>query len=270
MNGFAVRGYGSVADRKLTFEDGLKVLGNRAQKKLENNTYLVKVDDDTLGVKVHNTIVVYIYKSGNYGLDTGGWRTSLTKDRINSYSPARLHSDNNIWYIGHGIYADGITVDKTGKPLSKLRDPDAVQRKKRTLDKMVRNYIKGFAAHVKANGLYNPIDEPEADPWDVVKLGPKPVPLKPGPGDCWACHFKAEGKPDPLGVDHLLSHMIDEDGPYYVPSLLWNAIANTGNPPYVWAMMALEVKRGDTRWVERYLTGYFRKRKPALLELEGY
>jgi hypothetical protein len=266
MNGFAIRSYGSVQDRKLTYTDGLKVLGNREQKKLEGNTYLVKVDDNTLGVKVHATIVVYIYQSGNYGLDTGGWRTALTKDRINSYSPARLHSANNIWYVGnHGIYADGVTIDKNGKPLTKLRDPGAVERKKKKLDKLCRDYVKGFAAHVKANGLYNGEPEAEPEPWDVVTLGPKPVPLKPGPGDCFICQFN--GTSQSIGGEHLLSHMTEEDGPYYVPSLLWNAIADTGNPPYVWALLALEAKRDDTRLLERYLTAYFRKRKSALLEL---
>jgi len=267
MNGFAVRGYGSVQDRKLTFKDGLEVLGSRDQKKLENNTYLVRVDDNTLGVKLHNTIVVYIHRSGNYSLDSGGWRTSTTKDRINNYSPARVHANNNIWYVGdHGVFADGVTVNKTGKPTTKLRNPGEVERKKRRLDKLVREYVKGFAEHVKFNGLYTGEEAGEPEPWDVVKLGPRPVPLKPGPGDCFLCQFKPEQGKD-LGVDHLLSHMTEEDGPYFVPSLLWNAIADTGNPPYVWSIMALEAKRGDTRWLERYLTAYFRKRKPALLEL---
>jgi hypothetical protein len=270
MNGFAIRSYGTVQDRKLTFKDGLAVLGKRDQKKLANNTYLVRVDDDTLGVRLHNTIVVYIHKSGNYSLDTGGWRTVTTKDRINSYSPARVHQVNNIWYVGdHGIYADGVTVDKTGKPTSKLRNPGEVERKKRKLDRIVRSYVKGFAEHAKANGLYVPgesEDKAESE-WDVVKLGPRPVPLKPGPGDCFLCQFRAEDNRE-VQVDHLLAHFgLGEDGEvYYVPSLLRNAIANTGNPPYVWAMLAHAVKRGRTDLLENYLTGYFRKLKPALLE----
>jgi len=275
MNGFAVGSYtGPAGIRKLSYKDAEAKLGNKDRKKLENNTYLVRVDDKTLGVKLHNTIVVYIHRSGNYTLDTGGWRTVTTKDRINRYSPARLHQNNNIWYLGNAIFQDNCLVNGEGKPITKLREPGAVERKKRVLDKLCREYVKGFAKHVVFNGLFtgeNATPEPE-EPWDVVKLGPRPVPLKPGPGDCWACYFKAEdGRPDPLGLDHLIVHMTEEDGPYFVPSLLWNAVKeNSGNVGVVWHMIAADAKRGDTRLLERYLTQYFRKRKPALLEKTGY
>jgi hypothetical protein len=275
MTGFAVGSYtGPAGIRRLSYEDGLAKLKGRDQKKLENNTYLVKVDDETLGVKLHNTIVVYIFKSGVYQYDTGGWRTVTTKDRINRYGPVRVHQANNIWYIGEYVFADGVRVNAKGKILDakSLRKPKEVESKKRKLDKLVRSYVKGFANHVKFNGLDTGENAPaEQEPWDVVELGPRPVPLKPGPGDCWACSLKAQdGKVDPLGVDHLIQHMTEEDGPYFVPSLLYNAVKeNSGNVGVVWHMIAHDAKRGDTRLLERYLTQYFRKRKPALLELTG-
>lgn len=272
MNGFAVGTYyGPAGIRSLTFKAAAEKLGNRDRKKLENNTYLVRVDDKTFGVKLHNTIVVYIHQNGRYTLDTGGWRTVTTKDRINRYGPARVHQNNNIWYIGDGVFEDGVVVLGNGKPVTKLREPGKVERAKRKLDRMVRSYILGFADHVKFNGLYTGEENatPEQEPWDVVKLGPRPTPIKPGPGDCLICQLvNAEGNTQGIGVDHLLSHMTDEDGPYYVPSLLYNALKeNSGNVGVVWHMIAHDAKRGDTRLLERYLTQYFRKRKPALLEL---
>jgi len=271
MNGFAVGTYtGPSGIRSLTFKAAAEKLGNRDRKKLENNTYLVKVDDKTFGVKLHNTVVVYIHQSGRYSLDTGGWRTVTTKDRINRYSPARVHQNNNIWYIGDGIYEDGVTVDAKGKPVTKLREPGVVERKKRKLDKMVLSYVRGFGKHVVFNGLYTgETATPENEPWDVVKLGPRPTPIKPGPGDCLICQLvNAEGNTQGIGVDHLLSHMTDEDGPYYVPSLLYNALKeHSGNVGVVWHMIAADAKRGRTDLLERYLTQYFRKRKPALLDL---
>lgn len=277
MNGFAVGTYtGPAGIRKLTFKAAAEKLGNRDQKKLENNTYLVRVDDKTFGVKLHNTIVVYIFASGRYSLDTGGWRTVTTKDRINRYSPARVHQNNNIWYIGDKIFQDGVVVSGTGKVLSKLRDAKTVESKKRKLDKLCRTFIKGFAEHVKFNGLYTGEENAaEPEPWDVVKLGPRPRPIKPGPGDCLACQLASNPDNDQkaLGVDHLLSHLGVDIEPgdgevYYVPSLLYNALKeNSGNVGVVWHMIAHDAKRGDTRLLERYLTQYFRKRKPALLEL---
>lgn len=253
----------------LTFKTAGEKLGNRDRKKLENNTYLVRVDDKTFGVKLHNTIVVYIHQNGRFTLDTGGWRTNTTKDRINRYGPASVHQNNNIWYIGQGIFEDGVIVNGDGKPVTKLREPGKVQRVKRKLDKLVLSYIRGFADHVKFNGLFTGEDTAqEPAEWDVVKLGPRPEPIKPGPGDCLICQLESNNDKKSLGVDHLLSHMTDEDGPYYVPALLFNALKeNSGNVGVVWHMIAHYAKRGDTRLLERYLTQYFRKRKPALLEL---
>jgi hypothetical protein len=66
-----------------------------------------------------------------------------------------------------------------------------------------------------------------------------------------------------LGLDHLLSHIIEE---YYVPSLLWRAMQRRGNPASCWQMMRAEITRGrkidywlmDLRW-------YFRTLKPLLV-----
>lgn len=52
------------------------------------------------------------------------------------------------------------------------------------------------------------------------------------------------------------------------PSLLWKALLQySGNAPVVWKIIAADAKHGRTELLERYLTTYFRKRKPALLEL---
>jgi len=275
MSGFAVGTYvGPAGVRRLSFEDGLAKLKGKDQKKLEHNTFLVKVDDETLGVKLHNTIVVYIFKSGIYQLDTGGWRTVTTKDRINRYGPASVHQSTNIWYIGEGIFEDGVRVDSEGKVLTPQRGVKETESKKRKLDKMVRKYIKGFGEHVIAVGMKTGASVQSE--WKVGALAGV-QPIAPGPGDCWACYF-SYGKPveetadplqEPLGVQHLLEHMVDEAGPYYVPSLLWKAIVvnRHNNPLFIWQYIANEAKRGEYGFLDQTLTGYFRKRKPAMLEL---
>lgn len=45
---------------------------------------------DTVGVRLHETVVVAYLPDGRYVLNTGGWNTATTKDRINSFSPAHL------------------------------------------------------------------------------------------------------------------------------------------------------------------------------------
>lgn len=273
MSGFAVGTYVGPAG-KLSFDEGLARLKGKSQKKLENNTYLVQVDAETLGVKLHDTIVVYIFKSGIYQLNTGGWKSATTKDRINKYGPARVSQKNGIWYIGEGIFEDGVRVNSKGKVLTPQRGVQETESKKRKLDRMVRTYIKGFGKHIIANGLQtgSPVGLNQKSEWSVVKLVDGPQPLAPNKGDCWACYFGLSSDDplkEPLGVQHLLEHMIDEAGPYYVPSLLWKAIL-TGryvNPSFIWGHMDADAKRGKSDFAERVLTAYFRKRKSKLLEL---
>jgi hypothetical protein len=85
---------------------------NRPTKKLGNNTYLVRIDSETIGVKLHNTIVVTIHQDGTYTLDSGGWQTVTTKQRINEYCPVRVNQRKHQWYVGDEDipFKDGIRV----------------------------------------------------------------------------------------------------------------------------------------------------------------
>lgn len=71
------------------------------RKKLQNNTWLEKLEDGTFGVRLHDTYVVKIKPDGTYILNTGGWKTAMTKQRINDYSPARIFQERGNWYVGN-------------------------------------------------------------------------------------------------------------------------------------------------------------------------
>lgn len=94
-----------------------------AGKPLQNNTRLEKLENGDFGVRLHATIVVTIHADGTYTLNSGGWQTVTTKERINGYSPARVYQEKRKWYVftGNGKdatktpYVDGIRVDATGK-----------------------------------------------------------------------------------------------------------------------------------------------------------
>lgn len=260
MNGFAIRNYVSADQRGWTFGDALDKLGNRDRKKLENNTYLHRLDANTLAVRLHSTDIVLVHGDGTYTLDSGGWRTLTTRDRISRYSPAGISQKNNIWYVGASIFQDGMRVNAQGTPVTRTRRVDVVERNKRLLDRRTRAYIDGFAAHVIKHGLAVNDGEAPSDSSDR--------PLKPDTGDCWPCYFglgSDDHLKEPMGVDHLLSHF-EED--YFVPSLLWKAILSKGysNPGLTWYTLAEDAKRGDTRLLKDILRAYFRKRKPALLD----
>lgn len=217
-------------------------------------------------VRLHHTDVVTLHPDGSQTLDSGGWRTVTTKDRINAYAPVRVFSDRGSWFVvptfpGAGpidwerryAFADGMRVYPDGKVEGAGIDETAIR--KRVL-RMIGEYIKGYADSVRNVGLTPPSN-----------------------GDCWGCYMKTAsadgkalppGKGDITGVDHYLSHFEEK---YYVPSLYWRAIQPRGilanphyNPNAVWAIADAEAKRGRTDMIERDLRRYFRELTPALVE----
>jgi hypothetical protein len=79
-------------------------------RKLENNTWLVKIDDDTYGVKLYDTVVVEVRRDGGYRLFTGGYKTTTTKDRINKYGPKTVRQNKKTWFIDNVEFEEGILV----------------------------------------------------------------------------------------------------------------------------------------------------------------
>ena len=80
------------------------VLGkrNRGQRKIGNNTYAYIQADGSVAIELHGTNVVVIYPDDSVMLNSGGWRTSTTKDRINKYSPVRVYQKNYEWFLSDG------------------------------------------------------------------------------------------------------------------------------------------------------------------------
>ena len=76
-----------------------KKTGKTTSKKIANNTYLI--DDNK--IILHNTVILEQDKN-NIILNSGGYETATTKNRINSYLPSRyiLRQVNFEWYIYDG------------------------------------------------------------------------------------------------------------------------------------------------------------------------
>lgn len=261
----------------MTYEEARDMMAKarNGRRKLENNTYLLRyAPADVPGqwenaaahyaVRLHHTDVVILHPDGSYTLNSGGWRTVTTKDRIR-YAPGSVSSDRGAWYYypkpGNWDlrypFADGMRVRHDGKVEGAGIDETAVRSR---LLKDIRAYVDGFARHVAENGL--------ADP---------------GPGDCWGCLMapvKDSGSGEParapwgqdavvkpgsdhlMGVSHILEHFRES---YYVPSLLWRAVQRRGNPAFCWAMMKQDAERGDTRMLRQDLRAYLKTLMPALV-----
>ena len=72
---------------------------NKASRKIGNNTYAEILHDDTVAIKLHSTYVVKINPNGTYTLNSGGWQTLTTKDRINQYNPVRVYQRKFEWFV---------------------------------------------------------------------------------------------------------------------------------------------------------------------------
>jgi hypothetical protein len=192
----------------MTYATADATLGSRDRRKVANNTYLERRDEQTIALRLHATDVV-TFRPGTITLDSGGWRTVTTKNRINYALP--VYSDKGTWYVGgypdhdnRVVYVDGITFTEAGSLVGdEALDPsaEAAAMKKR------------ITAFVKLAG-------------ETFEAG---MPT-PSTGDCWYCMMRTEtGRTlgDWAGGDH--SHLLDHmDEGYVVPSLLVNAVVEAG------------------------------------------
>lgn len=205
--------------------EALAALGSRDSRKVANNTYLIRTPEGA-AVKLHATNVVTFLPEG-VRLDSGGWRTPVTRDRINECLPSgwRLWQDGGLWTAypprpepdGYADlsrafpYAERMTLLADGSVRYDGEKPNPEAEKK--LRAAVRAYAKGYVAALLAG-----------------KIPP------PSLGDCWGCAMRYEDdekvrseRTGPMGSDHIREHIREK---YFVPSLAFNALKAAGAGPY--------------------------------------
>lgn len=180
---------------------------------VDHNTVMYHRENGERVIRLHLTDIVTYQPNGDIVLNTGGWNTITTKDRINKQleleAPGwRVWSDKGELYLSKGwehdcpVYHwhDGITLYQgtgcNGKPYDKeqVKRANAWQRR-------VKRYSKKFVELLKAG-----------------EIG------APGPGDCWFCCMvdtKGRSMGEHGHSDHIHCHIIEK---YYVPSLVMRAI----------------------------------------------
>jgi hypothetical protein len=219
MTGFAVQGIPIV--NPINHKQALEMMktatdrGWGKRRKLANNTYLEwrgSVDDpnSNIAIKLHNTDIVTLHPDGSMVLNSGGWRTVTTKERINRYLPHnwRLFQEKGIWYmhqigVNHypakvkeaPVFKDGMMITNEGV-LVGCSNPQEVRRTV-ALNKRINEYASTYAFKL-VNGELK----------------------APGSGDCMFCQMNI---PNDHGAssDHYREHVNQK---YYVPSLLINAL----------------------------------------------
>lgn len=201
----------------------------------DHNTLRYTLTDGTECFQLHDTVIVRKYPTGKIGLNTSGWLTVTTKDRINKIldllgSKWGIYQERSLWFLSNRNgsnpipYYDGQIINEDDVPTNQGANEHA---RKRVLQKQLTKYIRKLRAVCKATGT-----------------------PKPEIGDCFYCsHVDVKtGKPVP-GTDHLISHL---DECYVMGSLIFNALRARGRPQpgIVWNM---------TDIVCRDVRGYFKK-----------
>lgn len=82
-----------------SYKEANEVLGNRDEKKVNHNTYLVRRADGSISLRLYETNIVTYYETGEVALYAGGFRTVTTKERMKEYSPLMVYSTNHAWFV---------------------------------------------------------------------------------------------------------------------------------------------------------------------------
>lgn len=185
-------GYGYTVRRPAThkaviqgYQVAAEVLGKKESKKLENNTYLERRNLNTIVVRLHKTDVVTYHADGSIELNTGGWKTSTTKDRINSYAPVVISQMQSVWYISKGkarmVFKDGMRITGRGD----LEGGDSIESVK-TINEIKRK-LKSYSLFLFQSLIAGKMTH------------------------CWMC-FTASGE-DEISKAHLQTHIDKKEAP---------------------------------------------------------
>lgn len=229
----------------MNYAQAVERLGTRDSRKIGNNTYLRKREGGSIAIRLHATDILVFMPDGSVKYDSGGWKTPVTKDRMNEWGPLRISQANGVWAAWDGtrdgesyVYADGMIVKADGKVKGAAKDDEKILAER----KRIKLFAKRFM--------------------DALEKGKVPAPSG---GDCWGCcmrgtdskgktvHMLEGGGADDNG-HHIREHIRES---YFVPSLLANALREMGASQSMywwvggwWAETEAE-KRRDGAWEER-------------------
>lgn len=233
-----------------TYSDLDEYLSKKQERPLAHNTRVRREGDDIV-VRLHGTDIVFLKPDGAVTLNSGGWQTPTTKERLNLFLTSyRLVQENHKWYLyplgqwnkaARQPFVDFVMVCPNGELVYPEGAEPMDEAEAKKLNRAIQKYAKDYAEAL-VNGE---VDAPSAD-------------------DCFYCY----GIFVYNNTEHLLDHIAE---PYYVPSLL--NLANEEFPGHLsilagdaiarlWANPASELpefQKGITReQVAKLLAKYLR------------
>lgn len=173
----------------------------KERRKVANNTWAERRPNGDIAIRLHATDVVTYSPDGSITLNTGGWFTVTTKERMNRFTPFGIssvkgewqvalrnplyrphydgdHRDNPYW-SDPVPYRDGMRFD--GTRWHGIPDPDEVLAE-RARRNALRKEINAFVKSITPDDIVRQFNHPEGDCWGCA--------FGLGGGDCLADHVK--------------------------------------------------------------------------------
>ena len=200
---------------------------NRPAPEGAKNTRIIRLDEHSIGLKLHDTVIVIYSDNGTIQLNTDGWQTVTTRERMNRWqNKFSIHQTQFIWYITYQnetyLFEDNMYLTYDNKVLSSDLKPI------KPYDKQAIKKAKALKCKVDAycNEMVNRFINQKLPMHDA--------------GDCLLCSMVRVDNNEPLGMNdssHILSHIKEK---YYVPSLFNNMINEALKPNQVYGLAQID------------------------------
>ncbi len=198
-------------------------------RKVDNNTYAQRRGDGVIAIRLHATDILTFHRDGRIVLDTNGWTTVTTKDRMNKHLPrfVRVYSVKGRWLVAHlrsdllsggpsydnpTPYADGMVLTpvlgpaggRTGDYMASGGTSPAQREREDAhnaqIEKLLDRWLRGLTDVKLQNRLVWPNDKDTCSlclPMIPKLYGQRPTSIGEQMGD----------------TQHLIEHLLDKEYP---------------------------------------------------------
>lgn len=177
-------------------------------------------------IRLHQTDIITFGKDFII-LNSGGWKTPTTKNRINSFqSICIISQEKSIWTVKtttgeESLFYDGLKIKNNGHIVRPIKD-----------DKKTARLLKQINAYCKKLSKLKTLPEPHG-------------------GDCFYCQMRDQENKPVDDTRHLLSHLKEK---YVMGSLIFNALEAAG---YTFPVVIF--KQDSRESIVRAVKRYFKK-----------
>ncbi len=216
--------------------------------KLANNTK-IQERGHAFAVRLHKTDVVMIRPDGTYRLNTGGWRTVTTKNRMNMTLPGSccVSQVNGLWFVGpeNTPYSERMLIGSDGKAIGAKHLGD-LPKIKRIVDRRISQFIKLLTKFCQGRDMGT---------WD--SYGKRTVP-----------HNSNKTHLRKLWITARQTVSIDIDDGFRLVHLATLARGH-GDPKFVWDNIIRDdcLKGNESHFIADNLRSFMRTRKPLIAEM---